>query len=302
MERDFVVVARPSRLREGDGPGRSAAPHHRPRRQHRHVDAVRPAVPEPPHHLLRRARHRAVERADVADSGDGHRRSGGGRARRSWAWSAPTSSASPTAAPSRSSSPSTLPSVSAGWCWPPRAAASAPCRDRTAPWPAWRRRCATTRRPTSTAPRAASYGGMTGRDLSMRRRMMAERHRHPPSAYGYTMQLLGTVGWSSLPFLSRIPHDTLVICGDDDPLIPVANAEMLARRIPRARLEICKRSGHLFLWDEAKRLAVRIGTLPRRRRRDVAGRAHHAARLSSPAVSRLRAASAASPPSRSARR
>ena len=105
---------------------------------------------------------------------------------------------------------------------------------------------------------ASLYGGMTGRDLSMRHRMMAERHRHPPSAYGYSMQLLGTVGWSSLPFLARIPHDTLVISGDDDPLIPVVNAETLARRIPRARLEIVKRSGHLFLWDEAKRLAVRI--------------------------------------------
>jgi pimeloyl-ACP methyl ester carboxylesterase len=105
---------------------------------------------------------------------------------------------------------------------------------------------------------AALYGGMTGRDLSMRRRMMAERHRHPPSAYGYSMQLLGTLGWSSLPFLSRIPHDTLVICGDDDPLVPVVTAETLARRIPRARLEIVKRSGHLFLWDEAKRLSVRV--------------------------------------------
>ena len=105
---------------------------------------------------------------------------------------------------------------------------------------------------------ATLYGGMTGRDLSMRRRMMAERHRHPPSAYGYSMQLLGTVGWSSLPFLGRIPHDTLVISGDDDPLIPVVNAETLARRIPRARLEIVKRSGHLFLWDEAKRLSVRV--------------------------------------------
>jgi poly(3-hydroxyoctanoate) depolymerase len=105
---------------------------------------------------------------------------------------------------------------------------------------------------------AALYGGMTGRDLSMRRRMMAERHRHPPSAYGYSMQLLGTVGWSSLHFLSRIPHDTLVICGDDDPLVPVVNAETLAKRIPRARLEIVRRSGHLFLWDEAKRLAVRV--------------------------------------------
>jgi pimeloyl-ACP methyl ester carboxylesterase len=88
--------------------------------------------------------------------------------------------------------------------------------------------------------------------------MMAERHRHPPSGYGNTMQLLGTLGWSSLPFLTRIPHETLVICGDDDPLIPVANAELLARRIPHARLEISARSGHLFLWDEAKRMAARI--------------------------------------------
>jgi poly(3-hydroxyoctanoate) depolymerase len=105
---------------------------------------------------------------------------------------------------------------------------------------------------------AALYGGMTGRDLSMRRRMMTDRYCHPPSVYGYAMQLLGTVGWSSLPFLARIPHDTLVISGDDDPLIPVVNAEMLARRIPRARLEIVKRGGHLFLWDEAKRLSVRV--------------------------------------------
>jgi len=105
---------------------------------------------------------------------------------------------------------------------------------------------------------AHSYGGMTGRDLSVRRRMMAERHRHPPSTYGYTMQLLGTLGWSSLPFLSRIPHDTLVLCGDDDPLIPIANAELLARRIPYARLEVSPRSGHLFLWDEAKRMSGRI--------------------------------------------
>jgi pimeloyl-ACP methyl ester carboxylesterase len=104
----------------------------------------------------------------------------------------------------------------------------------------------------------AQYGGLTDRDVSVRHRMMADRRRHPPSPYGYTMQILGTLGWSSLPFLTRIPHDTLVICGDDDPLIPVANAQLLARRIPHARLEISSRSGHLFLWDEAKRLAARI--------------------------------------------
>jgi pimeloyl-ACP methyl ester carboxylesterase len=86
------------------------------------------------------------------------------------------------------------------------------------------------------------------------------------------MQLLGTMGWSSLSFLPEIPHETLVISGDDDPLIPVANAKMLAERIPQARLEIIERSGHLFLWDEAERLGERIRrflnaapTAPRRR-------------------------------------
>jgi pimeloyl-ACP methyl ester carboxylesterase len=105
---------------------------------------------------------------------------------------------------------------------------------------------------------AGAYGGKTGRDHSARRRMMVVRHRHPPSAYGYAMQLLGTVGWSSWSFLPTIPHDTLVISGDDDPLIPVINAQTLARHIPRARLEIVQGGGHLFLWDEAPRLAAQI--------------------------------------------
>jgi pimeloyl-ACP methyl ester carboxylesterase len=49
-----------------------------------------------------------------------------------------------------------------------------------------------------------------------------------------------------------------VISGDDDPLIPVVNARMLARRIPKARLEIVEDAGHLFLWDDAENAASRI--------------------------------------------
>jgi pimeloyl-ACP methyl ester carboxylesterase len=49
-----------------------------------------------------------------------------------------------------------------------------------------------------------------------------------------------------------------VISGDDDPLVPVANAQMLARRIPNARLEIVERAGHLLLFDDAENVAPRI--------------------------------------------
>ena len=101
-------------------------------------------------------------------------------------------------------------------------------------------------------------GGVTGRDASVRKWMIAERRRHPPSSVGYTMQLLGIMGWSSRSFLERIPHETLVICGDDDPLVPVANGEMLARLIPRAQLEVVEQAGHLLLWDDAKTVSRRI--------------------------------------------
>jgi pimeloyl-ACP methyl ester carboxylesterase len=82
----------------------------------------------------------------------------------------------------------------------------------------------------------------------------------PPfyNAYGYAMQLLGGLGWSSWGFLPEIPHETLVICGDDDPLVPVANCRMLAERIPRAELEVVERAGHLLLLDEPERVAPRI--------------------------------------------
>jgi pimeloyl-ACP methyl ester carboxylesterase len=106
---------------------------------------------------------------------------------------------------------------------------------------------------------AATFGGATGRDAVVRQRMMETRKRNPPTPYGYAMQLLGATGWTSWALLPRIPHETLVICGDDDPLIPIANARLLARRLPRARVEIVPGAGHLFLWDDVDDAAARIG-------------------------------------------
>jgi poly(3-hydroxyalkanoate) depolymerase len=102
------------------------------------------------------------------------------------------------------------------------------------------------------------YGGVTGRDAGKRLSAAGQRRRLPPNGYGYAMQLLGGMGWSSWNLLPNIPHETLVICGDDDPLVPVVNCRMLAQRIPRAELEVVERAGHLLLWDEPERVAPRI--------------------------------------------
>ena len=106
---------------------------------------------------------------------------------------------------------------------------------------------------------AGVYGGVTGRDPTKRQDASGARRRLPPNSYGYAMQLLGGFGWSSWGFLPDIRHETLVICGDDDPLVPVANARMIAQRIPRATLAVVERAGHLLLWDEPERVAPQIG-------------------------------------------
>jgi poly(3-hydroxyalkanoate) depolymerase len=78
----------------------------------------------------------------------------------------------------------------------------------------------------------------------------------PRSAHsrGYYYQLAAAAGWSSLPFLPLIRQPTLVICGDDDPIIPQINAKIISRFVPRAELHLYH-GGHLALLTEAGDLA-----------------------------------------------
>jgi pimeloyl-ACP methyl ester carboxylesterase len=48
---------------------------------------------------------------------------------------------------------------------------------------------------------------------------------------------------------------TLVLTGDDDPIIRVWNGRILARLIPGAQLHVMRGAGHLFLIDEAEESA-----------------------------------------------
>jgi pimeloyl-ACP methyl ester carboxylesterase len=74
------------------------------------------------------------------------------------------------------------------------------------------------------------------------------------SATGYLYQLLAGVGWTSLPWLPFLRQPTLVLAGDDDPIVPSINGRLLARLIPDAELLIYH-GGHLALATEADDLA-----------------------------------------------
>lgn len=91
------------------------------------------------------------------------------------------------------------------------------------------------------------YGGRS-RDSS--EAGVASRFKAPPTWAGYAHQLYAIQGWSSMPWLHRIRHRTLVMTGDDDPIIPVVNGRILAWRIPRAHLHVVRGGGHLFLLEE----------------------------------------------------
>jgi poly(3-hydroxyalkanoate) depolymerase len=97
------------------------------------------------------------------------------------------------------------------------------------------------------------YGGTVRSNPESAARALHAATRLGPRR-GYYYQLAAGAGWSSLPFLRLIRQPTLLVAGDDDPIIPAVNARIMARGIPGARLHLY-RGGHLALVTEADVLA-----------------------------------------------
>ena len=74
------------------------------------------------------------------------------------------------------------------------------------------------------------------------------------SVLGYFYQMLGGMGWTSIPWLHTLRQPTLILHGDDDPLVPLVNAKIMQRLIPHAKLYIFH-DGHLGLGTSAQELA-----------------------------------------------
>jgi pimeloyl-ACP methyl ester carboxylesterase len=98
-------------------------------------------------------------------------------------------------------------------------------------------------------------GGRTRRDPDVQRAQVQLRTANPPGWLPYAMQIYAATGWSSLPWLHRLNNTTLVLTGDDDPIVPVLNARILARVMPNARIHVLPGAGHLFLVDEPESAA-----------------------------------------------
>ena len=97
------------------------------------------------------------------------------------------------------------------------------------------------------------YGGSARKDPALARDLLHATTRLGP-ARGYYYQLISSIGWTSLPRLPKLRPPTLILAGDDDPIIPLVNARIMHRLIPRSELHIYH-GGHLELVADAERIA-----------------------------------------------
>ncbi len=79
------------------------------------------------------------------------------------------------------------------------------------------------------------------------------------SGRGYLYQLAAGLGWTSLPFLPLLRQPTLILAGADDPIIPLVNAQIMARLIRDAHLHVYP-DGHLGLLTMTDELAAVVAT------------------------------------------
>ena len=111
---------------------------------------------------------------------------------------------------------------------------------------------ATATRPTPRPSPPQLYGGRMRRRPDEVRHVVYEQERLGPRV-GYFLQLLAGVGWTSLPALPLIRQPTLILAGNDDPIIPLVNARIMRALLPHATLHVFD-DGHLGLLTSADEL------------------------------------------------
>jgi 3-oxoadipate enol-lactonase len=90
-------------------------------------------------------------------------------------------------------------------------------------------------------------------DAELVEQIYTRRLASPPDPAGWQAQAAAgaTFDGSAL----EIEAPTLIVHGTDDAVIDVRNAQLLAERIPGARVELFEGCGHLFFWEQPERFA-----------------------------------------------
>jgi pimeloyl-ACP methyl ester carboxylesterase len=109
--------------------------------------------------------------------------------------------------------------------------------------------------PTSLSGTAAgrTFGGRIRRDPAL----LGQLHLSAPrSVEAYVHRLSGFTGWWNMPW--SISQPTLIVTGDDDPIVPAGNSRVLASLVHRSRLHVVEGGGHLMLFDSPAETAAPV--------------------------------------------
>jgi 3-oxoadipate enol-lactonase len=90
-------------------------------------------------------------------------------------------------------------------------------------------------------------------DPALVEQIIAYRLASPQDPAAWQAQAAAGMSFDALSRLERIAAPTLVLQGTSDVVVDPRNADVLATRIPGARLELFPGTGHLFFWEEPER-------------------------------------------------
>jgi 3-oxoadipate enol-lactonase len=115
----------------------------------------------------------------------------------------------------------------------------------------FRRRASMTAKDAARASVPFNYGPRCRREHKDRiAEDIQRRLAHPFPEQAYRAQMVAASLHNCYRRLKRVEAHTLVVHGRQDRVVPVANAEILAERIPQAELRILAGAGHLYSTEE----------------------------------------------------
>jgi poly(3-hydroxyoctanoate) depolymerase len=97
---------------------------------------------------------------------------------------------------------------------------------------------------------ARIVGGRAARDALALATVEAAHQARPPNRTGFAHQLMAMAGWTSMTWLHTVTVPTLVIAGEQDPLVPAINNKIFTSMMPNCREHVVAGAGHLFLIDQ----------------------------------------------------
>jgi poly(3-hydroxyoctanoate) depolymerase len=100
------------------------------------------------------------------------------------------------------------------------------------------------------------YGGGFGDDPALATRFA--NATRAPDPVGYYWQILAGAGWTSAHYLRCLRQPVLLLAGDDDPIIPLTNARLMAALLRDGTVHIVRGGGHLALLTHEHELVPLI--------------------------------------------